>query len=1260
MQSSHNNKEPGLLIDNRYKVIHRLGSGGMGIVYLVEDTLKDNISFALKMIKHSIFKKQDVIINFKNEYEVMTRLKHPNLTQVYDFGVYNGQYFIIMEYLDGILLSDWTKKNQMNEDHALSIVVDILRTIEYIHSRGIIYRDLKPANIMLENNAGTVKLLDFGLASLQARQENRIRGTLIYLAPELLEGQVSYSVDIFSSGLVFFELLTGTTFFDIHNAKVKNIVNILKDGDTFRRFKIERLKKIKNKRLAEIIDKMTGHDAKNRYNTASEVIAEINEKGEMFFDYETYLTKQSYVLGNAFADRTDELALLKENVLNNRYNFVVLSGAVGLGKTRLLNEFRNYCKINNYLVFDARCTEGRSNPYNTIIEIMQKMILYSSDSLLSKYKNHIGLLIPDMIKADDDVFLKGDPQFLKDIIIQNISDFILSFCSESRVIICLDDIQWLDHGSMGIINSLLIKCDRHNNLQIYAAINENEVFGGHIIKLLENEKNLKIPINPFDNDAVNEYLRNIFGPQFTHPSLISKMNAIIKRIGGNPLFLGDLIRSLIEKDIIVKDKKYWKITKEISSKNIPSSLVEIVKQKITALFADPVKLKILQILATLRVGPSLRTINAIFKKISLQNFPGKFLMELERAEIIYSIKIKGDIYFRLYNGLLKEQIENTIIDRKGFSLALADVLWSLFSEVPDYFEEIAYQYHQAGRTEKAVEFYLKCAENSKNLYFHEKALKYYDIVISLLDYDIDKKADTLIKKASSLHIIGRLSEARSVLEGLKDLPLKESMLCEIFNKLGDINLTMGNVENAKDYFDKSIKLAEDIKDKKLLMHGFYNMGIFHSRQSRFELAQGFFRKSIALCNKKVDKKEHAMILNSLGDIYFRLSDYEKALKFFEFAKKLAQKTNDKTNISLVMTSIGNVYKYRGDYERALSCFNDSLLIFEEIGYKTGIAIARENMSIIYLNQGDYNKAIECSMINMKISKDTGDRSGFGIANLNLGNVFYSQGNYKKAIECYSVYEDIAREIGDKRGLGIAHVNIGNIYYKLGKLEKALKYYLGFKKYSEDLGDKRSLGIVYGNIGNIYFAQGKIKSSIDCFKKSATIYESIGDRSNLANIIASAGFIYYNEGDKEKAFRSLEKAIKILYELKIRNVFLVNCLLVKSNIFKDMNKIDLAVSANEAALEMAKEIGSGEYVFKCSMQSCSLMAIRDSKSAVNILEGLLSDKLTKEQRAEIYFELYNITKSDYNRKSALKLYVELYEKKPGPDLQRKIEELKSKC
>ena len=207
---------PGTLL-GQYRLEGLLGRGGMGTVYKARHTMLDR-TVALKVLPPKFAADPEFINRFKREALALANLSHPHIVAIHDMGVQGSIYFFVMEYVDGVNLRDLLSHKKLPADQALKIVPQLCEALEYAHSKGIIHRDIKPANILIDR-AGVAKVADFGLAkivkgegvSVPLTQTNVVMGTVEYMAPEQRDSlkAVDHRADIYSMGVVLYELLTG-------------------------------------------------------------------------------------------------------------------------------------------------------------------------------------------------------------------------------------------------------------------------------------------------------------------------------------------------------------------------------------------------------------------------------------------------------------------------------------------------------------------------------------------------------------------------------------------------------------------------------------------------------------------------------------------------------------------------------------------------------------------------------------------------------------------------------------------------------------------------------------------------------------------------------------------------------------------------------------------------------------------------------------------------------------------------------------------
>jgi len=213
-----------------YEIIEKLGEGGMGIVYLAKDTRLER-EVAIKFLPHHIAPDQKSRERFKIEAKTAAALNHPNITQIFAIEEFKNETFIVMEYVSGVELRELVRDEPLPFEKAIHIAKQIVDGLQAAHEKGVVHRDIKSSNIMITEK-GQIKIMDFGLAkfkgSAQLTQKGTTLGTAAYMSPEQIRGEkASESSDIWSFGVVFYELLTGELPFNsiYEQAAMYSIVN---------------------------------------------------------------------------------------------------------------------------------------------------------------------------------------------------------------------------------------------------------------------------------------------------------------------------------------------------------------------------------------------------------------------------------------------------------------------------------------------------------------------------------------------------------------------------------------------------------------------------------------------------------------------------------------------------------------------------------------------------------------------------------------------------------------------------------------------------------------------------------------------------------------------------------------------------------------------------------------------------------------------------------------------------------------------------
>ncbi len=269
-------KNIGVILDGRYELKKRIGVGGMADVYRAYDRTEGR-DVAVKILKNEYTRNDEFLQRFKNESKAVSMLSHPNIVKVLDVGFNDDIRFIVMEYIDGVTLKDYMElQKKLDWKEASHFIIQILRALGHAHDRGIIHRDIKPQNIMMFED-GTIKVMDFGIArftyELGITATAQTIGSVHYISPEQACGKMTDGAsDIYSVGILLYEMLTGTKPFDEENPLT---VALMQMND------LPQMPRSINPDISEgmqeIILRAIEKDPADRYRSAREMIRDIEQ-----------------------------------------------------------------------------------------------------------------------------------------------------------------------------------------------------------------------------------------------------------------------------------------------------------------------------------------------------------------------------------------------------------------------------------------------------------------------------------------------------------------------------------------------------------------------------------------------------------------------------------------------------------------------------------------------------------------------------------------------------------------------------------------------------------------------------------------------------------------------------------------------------------------------------------------------------------------------------------------------------------------------
>lgn len=306
----------GKKLDGRYELLELIGVGGMADIYRARDVQEDRI-VAVKILKTEFAGSEEFLRRFRNESKAIALLSHPNIVKIYDVGFTDKVQFIVMEYVDGITLTDYIEQQGVLKwRDAVHFTVQVLRALQHAHDRGIVHRDVKSSNVMLLRD-GTIKVMDFGIARFN-RENNKTMsektiGSVHYISPEQARGDITDErSDIYSVGVALYEMLTGRKPFDGDTP----VAIALKHMQSTPKRPTE-INETIPEGLEQIVLRAMQKEPQARYQTAGEMISDLEDFKKnpgIVFDY-----KYSSTDGTAkFADRSNPAAEMETSRRKSR------------------------------------------------------------------------------------------------------------------------------------------------------------------------------------------------------------------------------------------------------------------------------------------------------------------------------------------------------------------------------------------------------------------------------------------------------------------------------------------------------------------------------------------------------------------------------------------------------------------------------------------------------------------------------------------------------------------------------------------------------------------------------------------------------------------------------------------------------------------------------------------------------------------------------------------------------------------------------
>ena len=1064
--------ELGRVVGHRYEILQMLGEGGMGTVYKARDREVDRL-VALKVIRPELAQNADALHRFKQELVLARQVTHRNVIRIFDLGDADGLKFITMEFIDGRDLKSLIReKGKFTPKEAVQIVVQVCKALEASHTEGVIHRDLKPQNIMVDEQ-GKVSVMDFGIArSMEVgggmTQTGALVGTPEYMSPEQAKGQhLDARSDLFSLGIIFYELLTGYSPYKADTA----MATLWKRTHEAARPPIE-LEPGIPRAVSDMVVKCLEIDRERRYQSVAEFAKDL----------------EAWQAGTSISAATPMQRQLRK--------------AAPFGKWLAVGAAAVLLMVLGLVFREKLTTKPSSSPVTAGTPAVTLAILPFRNASGDPSLDWLGSSLADMLSTD-----VGQSAHMHPV-------------SSDRLRQVLHDLQITPDATS----------DAATLRQITSMINADMVVSGQYAKFGDQIR-IDASLRNLKQDRTVSFKAQAPGEK----DLLAAVDELAGRIRENLALSPQVVDELKAQSFKPSSKSLDAIRLYSQGVDLAGkgNNLEALKRFQASTQADPefalAYAKLGQTYANLGQDNEAEQVSR--KAVELaENLPvrEKYEIDASHARIMkdYPKAIEA------YENLAKASPDDTDVQ---FSLGSIYQDTGEFQKSREHYAAVLKSDPQSveglwamgvleiksGNPQGSFEYLNNALTLSiKNGNDEKKALILQNMGIA---YRLMNKPEEALRNyQESLAIQRRIGHKRGVAASL--------------NEMGQVYSLLGKPQLALASLNEAMQVRKEIGAKKEVGDTLIDLGNFYAGMDQHEKALQMYKESLQIQRDSGDESYQALCLNNIGGVYFTNGQYDDALTYFQQALELRQKLKVQGEIAETTYNLAETEARLGQYDQALSQYHRALDLFRTTGDKRNAAIDSYSIGTLFGIQGRYGAALSSKEEAVKAFRDLQDRSEMMAEILSgYGGALADAGHSDEAQKALAEALSLAREL-KAQALVAQTLNFqGDVAFYQGDTKSARALYEQALRAASQSKDREKILESKIRLAKADVSEGHSREAISSLKDLAREADSLGLKYLSVECSIDLAEAQVNSKDYSHAREALDRALNQSEKLGLRTL-----------------------------------------------------------------------------------------------------------------------------